>query len=175
MRITVGQLRRIIRETIEEETGSQYVREGFFDSVKGFFGGKSKADPDELRGLAIQIVKIVVPNSPPQIARGHLTENEKENLESYLLATGFEERWTSRAIESKAMKGYLERGMDGREIVKEIILPNMRNRLIKKLIEEGPAYLKKTLQDLKDEKLQVTDALRKFCREGLVEPLDYLS
>jgi hypothetical protein len=39
MRITVGQLRRIIRETIEEETGRQHVQEGLLDNIKGLFGG----------------------------------------------------------------------------------------------------------------------------------------
>jgi len=41
MRMTMGQLRRIIRETIEEETRHS-VNEGFMDSVKGLFGGGTK-------------------------------------------------------------------------------------------------------------------------------------
>ncbi len=48
MRITVGQLRRIIRETIEEETRRRHVQEGLLDSVKGMFGkGKPKGKPEE--------------------------------------------------------------------------------------------------------------------------------
>lgn len=39
--MTVGMLRRIIRETIEEETRHS-VNEGFMDSVKGMFGGGTK-------------------------------------------------------------------------------------------------------------------------------------
>jgi len=41
MRMTVGQLRRIIRETIEEERRHS-MNEGFMDSVKGLFGGGTK-------------------------------------------------------------------------------------------------------------------------------------
>jgi hypothetical protein len=48
MRITVEQLRRIIRETIEEETGRQHVQEGFMDGVRNLFGvGGGPEDMDE--------------------------------------------------------------------------------------------------------------------------------
>ena len=40
MRMTVGQLRRIIRETVEEEMTRQDLNEGLWDSIKDFFGGK---------------------------------------------------------------------------------------------------------------------------------------
>jgi hypothetical protein len=56
MRITIGQLRRIIRETIEEETRRQHVQEGLLDSIKGLFGGgKKRKIIEELQGAVVKI------------------------------------------------------------------------------------------------------------------------
>lgn len=51
MRMTVGQLRRIIRETVEEEMMRQDLNEGLWDSIKGIFGGGAKFGSMEIAKL----------------------------------------------------------------------------------------------------------------------------
>jgi hypothetical protein len=94
MRITVGQLRRIIRETIEEETGRRHVREGLLDSIKGLFGG----------GKINAIAQALFPDYAVEGGSNDGDEIDIAQLRKDLITAGYDKGWADNTARQVAFK-----------------------------------------------------------------------
>jgi hypothetical protein len=145
MKIKSNQLKKLIKESIEEEVLRQFIRESLMDKIKGLFGG----------GKISKISNSVFPNDVLDGGSSPGNQLNLSQLKKDLIGAGYDPEWSGNIVNTLSLKFKDEKKIDvGDDLeFRQLLMSKIRQEWMHWFKNEGLKTLKEyfSSNDIEDE------------------------